>query len=194
MNWGLFASTFTLIALAELPDKTAFATILMATRNRPMPVFIGAALAFLIQNTVAVVFGKGIRFLPQNWVHLAAGIMFLVFAIMMLRKTNEAAEADSERPNDSFWRVVRHSFLIIFIAEWGDLTQLAMASLVAKYNDPWTIFTAATLSLWLVTAVAVFIGHHFKKLIHPRILNYTAAAAFTAVGIYFLINWSRGSA
>ncbi len=81
MNWDLFRSVFFLIFIAELPGKTAFATLLLASRSRPTPVFIGVALAFTVQTIVAVLFGSLIALLPPNWVHLAAGLMFFWFAL-----------------------------------------------------------------------------------------------------------------
>ena len=80
MNWPLFASVFSVIFIAELPDKTALSTLLMATKGRPTAVFLGVALAFLVQCLVAVGFGRLIALLPEAWVHLASGIVFLFFA------------------------------------------------------------------------------------------------------------------
>ena len=93
MNWQLFSSIYILIFLAELPDKTAFATLLLATKNSAMAVFFGVSLAFLIQTLVAVAFGSVIAFFPEKWVHLASGILFLVFAFMAWRDRNETEEA-----------------------------------------------------------------------------------------------------
>ena len=76
--------------------------------------------------------------------------------------------------------------MVIFIAEWGDLTQLASATLVAKTHQAFTVFIASTLALWSTTALAILIGHHAKKLINPRLLQIIAAVAFALVGILLL--------
>jgi putative Ca2+/H+ antiporter (TMEM165/GDT1 family) len=191
LDWKLFLSTYILIFLAELPDKTAFAILLMASRNRAWPVFLGTSAAFIIQSLVAVVFGRYLTLLPEKWVHLAAGILFLAFAVSVLRRKIEEDKHEAEKlasgaDRSGFWKVTLACFWVIFIAEWGDLTQLATASLVAQYSQPILIFVSATLALWSVTVIAVIAGRHAGQLFKPRVLNRIAGAAFTLVGLYFI--------
>src|SRR5579871_866809 len=128
MDWKLFTSTFILIFISELPDKTAFASVLMATRNRPLPVFVGAAGAFVVQSIVAVTFGSVLTLLPAKWVHLGAAIMFFVLSVSMWRRDGpDESTSNSKTSNDRFLSTVTSAFVLIFIAEWGDLTQLATA-------------------------------------------------------------------
>src|ERR1700733_2260561 len=163
----LFLSTFALIFVAELPDKTAIAALVLATRNNPWAVFIGSALAFLIQSMVAVLFGSLFGLLPPHIIHIASGLLFLVFAVMMgMRRQEEKEPTPKVLP---FGKIVWTSFMVIFIAEWGDLTQLASATLVAKTHQMFTVFAASTLALWTTTAIAILLGHHAKKLINPRL-------------------------
>lgn len=183
-NLTLFLSTFALIFVAELPDKTAIAALVLATRNNPWAVFIGSCFAFLIQSMVAVLFGSLFGLLPPHIIHIASGILFLAFAVMMWTRQQEEKEASKK--SLSFGKAVWTSFMVIFIAEWGDLTQLASATLVAKTHQTFTIFLASTLSLWTATAIAISIGHHAKKFINPRLLQTIAAAAFAIVGILLL--------
>jgi Ca2+/H+ antiporter, TMEM165/GDT1 family len=185
----LLASTFALIFVAELPDKTAFATVLLAAHYRPRAVFVGAASAFTIQSVVAVCFGAALGFLPGRDVQIGAGVLFLILAIAMWLRHEVSAEAldggrDIERGN--FARTAWASFLVIFIAEWGDLTQIATAALAAKYRSPFTIFTGATLALWAVTAIAIVIGRSAKGMIGPVALQRIAALAFLLVGTILL--------
>jgi putative Ca2+/H+ antiporter (TMEM165/GDT1 family) len=199
-SWGggldlnLFASTFLLIFLAELPDKTALATILMATRSNPLAVFLGVAGAFVIQTLVAVLFGSALSLLPPFVIHTLAGLMFLVFAVVSWVQSNQVHPEESQKnpgKKESFWKVVVSAFLVIFIAEWGDLTQLATCALVAKYSRPWTIFFAALLGLWSTTALAVLFGNRAKKFINPRLLQRIASVAFALVGCYMLLSFSK---
>jgi len=193
INLPLFASTFALIFVAELPDKTAFATLLLSTRGNPWAIFVGVAAAFWVQSVVAVTFGSVFTHLPSHWVHLAAGVLFLGFAIMMWRRNepkmeeNESASVDSKKNEmTGFGRTVWTSFLLIFIAEWGDLTQLATASLVARTGQTLTIFVAAVLALWAVTALVIVVGNRAAKVINPLLLQKIAAVAFVFVGGYFI--------
>jgi Ca2+/H+ antiporter, TMEM165/GDT1 family len=184
LDWALFASTFALIFLAELPDKTALAALILATRNHPLGVFIGASLAFLVQNIVAVSFGSLFGLLEPQIIHAASGILFLVFALFMWRRRQE--ERNLPKGKLDFLRTSWKAFLVIFIAEWGDLTQLAAATLVARTRQPWTIFVSATLALWATTALAVAIGHRAKKAVRPHVLQNIAAVVFALVGVLLL--------
>jgi putative Ca2+/H+ antiporter (TMEM165/GDT1 family) len=188
MDWKLFGSTFALIFVSELPDKTAFATILMATRNRPLPVFCGAAGAFVVQSFVAVAFGSLLALLPATLVHIGAGVVFLILAVLMWRREQEASSLHSEDNPVGFVKTMISAFVVIFIAEWGDLTQLATAALSAKYAAPVTIFASATLALWSVTGISVVIGHSAKRFLRPRFLQRIASITFVIVGIILLIS------
>ena len=190
MDWQLFVSIFSLIFVAELPDKTAFLLLLNSTKGHPLAIFGGTALAFLIQTVVAVTFGRLLALLPEQWVHIGAGVMFLGFAAhAWWSKDEDEAEADASAAKTDFWRAFSRAFLIIFIAEWGDLTQLATAGFAARYPAAlFTIFVAALLALWSTTALIVFVGHKVKGLVSGPWLKRASVIAFAAIGIYFIVN------
>jgi Ca2+/H+ antiporter, TMEM165/GDT1 family len=189
MDWKLFASTFTLIFISELPDKTAFATFLMATRNRPFPVFVGAAGAFIVQSFVAVAFGSLLTLLPHKPIQIGAGILFLLLAFFMWRREAEAEEVQTDGSGQTrFMKTMMSAFAVIFVAEWGDLTQLATAAMAARYAAPVTIFMSATLALWAVTGIGAYVGHSVRHRIEPRLLQRIAAAAFVGVGVWLLLS------
>jgi putative Ca2+/H+ antiporter (TMEM165/GDT1 family) len=196
MNWPLFLSIFTLIFFAELPDKTAFATLMLASRGRAVSVFIGVAAAFFIQCVVALFFGSVISYFPAKWVHLGTGLLFLAFAAWTWRAINSADEEPVTTPevaNKNFWQCAWQAFLVIFIAEWGDLTQIATATMAAKYqNDRLTVFIAAVLALWTVTAIAVLIGKNLERIIAPRNMQKFSALLFLAIGLFFIFDWLKG--
>ncbi|PWU21404.1 MAG: UPF0016 domain-containing protein [Bdellovibrio sp.] len=192
MDLKLFVSTFALIFLAELPDKTAFAALLMATRGRPWPIFIGAALAFVVQSAVAVLFGNLLGKMPERWVHVGSGLLFLIFGTLEWKKSLQveeretSQEVESRSLRDGLLKTVWSAFLMIFVAEWGDLTQLATATLAAQANSPITIFLSSTLALWTVTGLAVGLGSYMKNYVHEGRLQKAASIAFVLVGIYLL--------
>lgn len=189
MNWHLFFYTFGLIFVAELPDKTAFATLLLATRKHPVAVFVGVAAAFTIQSLIAVSFGSLFSRLPEHWVKMAAGLLFLGLAIAMwLRKEPEESEMDLPSGGAlDFFKTAWISFVVIFLAEWGDLTQIATAALAARNRAPVTIFVSATSALWAVTALAIAIGHGAKRALRPRLIQKISAVAFALVGLILLL-------
>jgi putative Ca2+/H+ antiporter (TMEM165/GDT1 family) len=183
----LFAATFAAIFVAELPDKTALAALVLASRRRPSGVFAGAAAAFAAQSAIAVAFGGLLSRLPRHWVRAGAGVLFLAFAAAMWRRRPEAEKGDAAGGIDGFWPAATASFLVIFAAEWGDLTQLATAALAAAARRPLTIFLSATAALWAVTALAVLAGSRLGRAFDPRRIEKAAAVLFALIGLYFLI-------
>jgi putative Ca2+/H+ antiporter (TMEM165/GDT1 family) len=179
----LFFSVFGVIFVAELPDKTALAALVLATRHRPAAVLLGAASALTIQSVVAVAAGQLLSLLPARPVHVFAGGLFVVSAVLMWRRSEEAAKAKDGADGDAgFWRSAAVTFGVVFVAEWGDLTQLATAALAARYHSPFVVFAAATLALWAVTAIAVFVGHGAGKMLNPELTKRIAAVVFALVG------------
>jgi len=184
---GLGFTVFTIIFLLELPDKTALATLLLATRHRPLPIFLGAAAAFVIQSAVAVAAGSLLSLLPREPIRIGAGILFLVMAALIVRQNlkKEAVEEvrEIEREEQRHRRPLATAFLLVFVAEWGDLTQLATAALQARYRDPLTVFAAATIALWAVAAIAVVLGSRLGAWIPQRPLQFTAAGVMVVAAI-----------
>jgi Ca2+/H+ antiporter, TMEM165/GDT1 family len=185
----VFLSVFGVVFVAELPDKTALAALVLATRRRALPVFAGAALALAVQSLVAVLAGSLLSLLPVRVVHLAAGVVFLVSAVALWRRKDEddEASADGAAGAPSFWGTTWSAFVVIFIAEWGDITQIATAALAARYRAPAAVFFGATLALWCVAALAVFVGHRAAKYLNPRVTQRVAALLFAAVGVALIL-------
>ena len=184
---GLGFTVFTVIFLLELPDKTALAALLLATRHRPLPIFLGAAAAFVIQSAVAVVAGSLLSLLPREPIRIGAGVLFLGMAALLVRRNLRKDEAAEERAVEQ--EEVRHrrpfitAFSVVFVAEWGDLTQLATAALQARYQQPVVVFVAATLALWAVSAIAVALGNRLGAWIPERPLQFAAAGVMVLVAI-----------
>ena len=182
-GWALVVSVFGVVFMAELPDKTALAALVLATRHRPLPVLLGAGAALTIQSVVAVAAGHLVSLLPPRPVHLFAGGLFLVSAIVMWRRKEESEEAIAEDSARGFWRSLWVVFTVVFVAEWGDLTQLATAALAAHYRAPYLVFGGATLALWSVAALAVLVGHRAGKMLDPHVTKRIAAVVFAIVGV-----------
>ena len=172
--------TFLAIFVVELPDKTFLATLVLATKYRPILVWLGVGLAFLVQTTVAVLLGHAVSFLPTEVVQAAAGLMFLIGAVILIRegRSHQEAAASDElietRPVHG-WRAVLASFLVLFAAEWGDLSQLLTISLVAKYEEPVAVFIGALAALLLVSGLAVVAGRQLQRFVKLHVLHYIGA-------------------
>ena len=186
-GWTLLFSVFGVIFVAELPDKTALAALVLATRHRPLPVLLGAATALTIQSLVAVGAGQLVSLLPQRPVHVVAGASFVVSAVLMWKRKEDAEEDIENRDGErGFWGSAWLVFVVVFIAEWGDLTQLATAALAAHYHSPYIVFGGSTLALWAVAGLAVFVGHRAGKLLDPHLTKRIAAVMFALIGAALL--------
>lgn len=184
-DFHVFAYTYSLVFLAELPDKTALTTLLLATRFPPGSVFLGVSLAFVFQTIFAVVLGKFLGLLSPHWIELVTAILFLVFSIMLWReeKESQGTQKNFGKGNLSFRKVVWISFSLLFISEWGDFTQLATVALVAQTSRPWVVGIAAVLALWSVSGLAILLGNRFKTWINPKLIQKIAAALFFLVSV-----------
>ena len=180
MSIAIVATTFLLIFPIELPDKTFIATLVLATRYKPLPVWIGVSSAFAVQTVVAVTLGGLLSQLPRTPVEIFAGLMFLVGGFILIRGAAkaDAEEADTEhefeakaKPGIRGWRVVGTSFLVLFVAEWGDLSQLLTAGLVVKYQDPVSVGVGALLALATVSALGAALGRTLLKRIRLATLR-----------------------
>lgn len=171
MSLSAIVSTFLLILPAELPDKTMVATLVLATRYRPLPVWCGVAAAFFIQCLVAVLAGQLITNLPQRPVLAATAVLFAIGAVVMFRSAGHAAEQEAEQEQEyehrvgvsgsgrlRAWQQGLASFGVLFAAEWGDLSQLATAGLVIRTGEPLSVFIGAWLALVTVAGLAVVAG------------------------------------
>jgi Ca2+/H+ antiporter, TMEM165/GDT1 family len=180
-----FAVTF----LAELPDKSMFASLVLATRHRPGWVWAGAAAAFTVHMAIAVTAGQLLTLLPHrivDWVVAGlfiAGAAYLWFTSFRPHRQEDADAARQGGLPPSFLRVAATSFTFIFLAEWGDITQLTAANLAARYN-PVLVFAGATAGLWAVAAIAVSIGAKSLSLIPMAWVNRITGLILLALGSY----------
>jgi Ca2+/H+ antiporter, TMEM165/GDT1 family len=185
MDFTALALTFGAIFVVELPDKTFLATLVLATKYRPILVWIGVGLAFAVQTTVAVLLGHAASFLPEEVVQSVALLMFAIGAVVLLRQglshhRASLAEGEEEygadaKPATGF-RAVLASFLILFAAEWGDLSQLLTISLVARYEAPVEVFIGALGALLVVSGLAVIAGRTLLRYVSLHVLHYVGAA------------------
>jgi putative Ca2+/H+ antiporter (TMEM165/GDT1 family) len=182
------ATAFGLVAVGELPDKTMVATVLLASRGRPLAVWVGAAVAFLTQVALAVTVGATVaRALPAEARDLGTAALFLLGALLVWRGGKEAAEAEARgettatEPWSSASRAALAAFGVVFLAEWGDLTQILAVDLAARTGDPVAVGLGAGLALVLVAGLAVLVGSRLVRRVPARLLRTVTALALLAL-------------
>ncbi|MFJ6663853.1 TMEM165/GDT1 family protein [Streptomyces sp. NPDC091383] len=180
------ALVFGVIFLAELPDKTALAGLVLGTRYRASYVFAGVAAAFLVHVVLAVAAGSVLTLLPQRLVHAITGLLFLGGAAMLLVAKGEEEEEIKKPADQSFWKVAGTGFMLILVAEFGDLTQIMTANLAARYDDPISVGLGAVLGLWAVAGLGIVGGKALMKKVPLRLITQIAALLMLGLGAWSL--------
>ncbi|QTD98282.1 TMEM165/GDT1 family protein [Streptomyces cyanogenus] len=180
------ALVFGVIFLAELPDKTALAGLVLGTRYRASYVFAGVAAAFLLHVVLAVAAGSVLTLLPRQIVHALTGVLFLGGAAMLLLKKDEGDEEVKKPADQSFWKVAGTGFTLILVAEFGDLTQIMTANLAARYDDPVSVGLGAVLGLWAVAGLGIVGGKALMRRVPLRLITQIAALLMLALGVWSL--------
>ena len=196
MDLLVILTVFGIVFLAELPDKTALASLVLGTRYRPSHVFAGTAAAFLVHVVLAIAAGSLLTLLPGRVLHAVVGALFLMGAILLLRgRHEEEEEEDLQLSGDkpaTFRRVAAMSFGVILVAEFGDLTQIVTANLAAKYHDPISVGIGATLGLWAVAGLAIVGGRGLLKVVPITVVTRIAAAIMGVLAVFSIVEAIRG--
>jgi Ca2+/H+ antiporter, TMEM165/GDT1 family len=185
---AIVAAVFPIIFLGELPDKTMFASLVMSTRGRPLSVWLGAAGAFVVHVVIATTIGVALfHLLPHQVLDGIVALIFLAGAALALLEARKASREEVlvEREALTGRRVVTVAFVVIFLAEWGDVTQLLTANLAAHYHSALSVGLGALLALWSVAALAVIGGQSILRVIDIRTVRIV-----TAVFLVVLAGWA----
>jgi Ca2+/H+ antiporter, TMEM165/GDT1 family len=185
---AVMSTVFVLIFLGELPDKSMFATLVLATRGRPVAVWAGACSAFLVHVCIAVLAGGLLSLLPHVVVAGIAAALFAGGAFYVLREGEEHNAEEAVGVVDTVDTIGRHrmfatAFLVIFVAEWGDITQILVANFTARYAAPLEVGVASAAALWAVAGLAVVASRFLQKLPMTAVRR-TSAAIMTALAVW----------
>lgn len=209
LDLALVATTFLLIFPAELPDKTFIATLVLSTRFRHLPVWLGVSAAFLAQVVIAVAFGGMLALLPQALVLAVTTILFAIGSLILIRGglATRAAEQEAEHEEEeevaekaaavrtsSPWRTFTTSFVILFTAEWGDLSQLLTAGMAARTGDPLSVGIGSWLALITVAGLAVLVGRWLQQRVPIWRIRLVSGAILAALAIWTGIELVRNLA
>jgi Ca2+/H+ antiporter, TMEM165/GDT1 family len=180
VNSTVFFTTFGIIFLAELGDKTQLTAMALALRFPWKKIFIGIAAAFALLNLGAVLIGKLLfTFVPLFWINLVSGGLFIYFGITTLRSC--CGDDEEQRPIKAA-DAIRTAFLMILMSELGDKTQLVTSSLAAQHASTLAVFAGSTLALWTVSLLGIFLGKQLVRFVPLRVIHRVAGCLFLLFG------------
>ena len=180
-----FFVAFGTVFLAELPDKTMVASLVLTTRfRRPLAVWVGVSGAFVLHVVLAVSIGSLLRHLPTTPVRLAVAVLFLTGGVLLLRAKHEEEDEDGAiAAGLSFRKVALTAASVVGLAEFGDLTQLATAGIATRYSAPVAVALGAWCALASVAALAVTAGNWIVQHVPMKVVQRVAGIAFVAFGV-----------
>ena len=194
MDLAVVLTTFVVIFPAELPDKSLFASLVLGTRFRPLPVFCGVAAAFAVHVLIAVSVGSAFALLPERLVLFVVAALFAGgSALLLLGKEDDADGAEATRTiaDRRPVRVALASFGVVFLGEWGDITQITTANLAASYGDPVGVGLGALLALWSVAALALTVGRGLVQRVPARLVRRLTGVVLAVLAAVTLIEALR---
>ena len=182
MLYLLFATYGTVLLAEMLGDKSIYTISSLATRFNVRHVLAGISLAFAGKMLVAVLVGRAIAQLPPSLIAGVSAVTFLATALVIWFRKPEQHDAAGAQPQ--FWtRAVFVSFAAIFFTEWGDVGQIAAATLATRYREPLVVWLGATAALITKGLLAITLGVELRKRVAPRYVRYGAVTICVAMGI-----------
>jgi putative Ca2+/H+ antiporter (TMEM165/GDT1 family) len=197
MDWSTLLSTLGLVFVAELGDKTQLAVVTQTCKHRkPWAVFLGASTALIVVTAIGAIGGQILgQFIPERVLRIAAALAFVVMGGFIIREAvkagtnpaenvcDDAGKSDCTPVSSWDWKTFGTTFGLLFVAELGDKTQLAVLSLAGKSENVWPVFIGGALALTLVAALGVVGGQGLCRLIPERLLLWISAVAFVVMGV-----------
>jgi len=191
MSLSIAALAFGLVFVAEIPDKTMIAAVVLSSRYRPLPVWAGAAAAMLVNTAVAVGAGRLLALLPHRVVEAVVAALFAVGAayLLFVHEAEEERHGDAEAAEmRSGRRIALGAFAVIVIAELGDLTQILTANLEARYDQPISVFVGAAAALVLVMGIGVMGGRALLRILPLSAIRRAAGAVLAGFAVYSVVS------
>lgn len=195
MHLSVVAVTFGLIFVAELPDKTMIASVVMAGRYRPLAVWVGATSAMLVNAAVAVAAGRLLALLPRRDVDAVVAALVAAGALYLLLSKESTQEREGEETAERarrFHRIAAGAFVVIVLAEIGDITQVLTANLAAHYRDPWSVLVGSAAALVLVVTIGVIAGQRIVRVLPLSVIRKAGAFLLGGFAVYSAVKAATG--
>jgi len=201
VNLGLALATGALVVPAELPDKTFVATVVLAARHRSRLVWLGSAAGLILQAVLAVVAGRLLRLFPHTVVEaIVTGLFFVGAAYLLISSETHEARAGAEIAAEEAAlegvgarraRILLTTFGVVTLAEFGDLTQVLIANLTARFGNSWSVFVGASVAFVLISGLAVALGQTIERRFPLDRIRRASAVVLVGLGIWSLVDLIR---
>jgi putative Ca2+/H+ antiporter (TMEM165/GDT1 family) len=193
VNLAVAGIVFGIVALAELPDTSSVAAVVLGSRFPPRLVLLGAVAAHTVQTVVAVAAGSVVALLPRRPLEWGLVVIFLIATVLVLREDDDDDDGPTlDGTPGTRRKVVATAFGIVLLAELGDPTQIITATLAARYADPLAVGIGAALALWVVSAIAVYGGDRLRRVLPALWLTRIAAAILVVLAVLTAIDAIAG--
>lgn len=177
-----------IVALAEMGDKTQLLALLLAARFRkPVPILLAILLATLLNHGISAVLGQWITTVLSPDVLLwIVSVGFIAMALWMLVPD----ELEDETDNINKWQkygVFGATFVLFFLAEIGDKTQVATVALAARFDSVFWVMLGTTIGMMIANAPAVFVGNKLADKLPIPLIHKIGASIFLIIGVATLV-------
>jgi putative Ca2+/H+ antiporter (TMEM165/GDT1 family) len=178
----LFATYVIVFGAEVVGDKTIYTLGTLATRYRLLPIFCGSTVAFVLKMLAAVLLGRAIAELPVALVATASAVTFFTMALVIWFKKPES-KASIPTVDRSWGSIALASFASIVFSEWGDVGQIATATLAARYQLLQIVWLGAVLAMMTKGILAMTLGAGLRSRVPRQVLRYATCAICLAMGI-----------
>ncbi|HTY72105.1 MAG TPA: TMEM165/GDT1 family protein [Actinomycetes bacterium] len=203
MDLGVLLTVFGVTLMAELPDKSLFASLVLGTRFRPLWVWLGVAAAFAVHVTIAVIAGRLVTLLPHRLVLLVVAVLFAAGSAYLLLGSEDETEAEAEESAEEAvaeaggrLKLARTAFLasfgVIFVGEFGDITQITTANFAARYDDRAAVWLGAFAALSGIAAVAIWAGRGLVRAVDVALVRRVAGIVLALLSALTVVELVRG--
>lgn len=193
---AVFTASLLLITVSELGDKTFFIAAILAMRHRRRWVFAGAVGALALMTLISVLVGQAATFLPDSLIRWAEVCLFIIFGVRLLYQASQMTEmgaeekdaaeavkrAEQRKPKETPLAIMAEAFGLVFVAEWGDRTQIATIALSAAH-PPLGVISGAVLGHAICAVIATNCGRWLCGRVSERTLTALGGGLFLLFGL-----------